>query len=41
VVVAIRTGSSPAPWIDDPRALSTAIELLAESDAKARARGRR
>lgn len=40
MVVALRTGSSPAPWVDDPRALSTAIELLAEADRRAKARRR-
>jgi hypothetical protein len=40
VVVAIRTSTDPGAWVDDPRALATAIGLLAEADARARRRGR-
>jgi hypothetical protein len=39
VIVAMRTGVAPAEWLDDPRALITALELLAEADADARRRG--
>jgi hypothetical protein len=40
VVVAIRTGVSPAVWLEDTRALFTACEVIADADARARRRGR-
>lgn len=39
MIVAMRTGVGPAEWLDDPRALMTALELLAEADADARRKG--
>jgi len=38
VIVAIRTGVSPFVWLDEPRLLFTAVELLAEADRQARRR---
>jgi hypothetical protein len=32
VAVAIRTGGNPADWLDDLRALATAVELIAAAD---------
>jgi len=40
VAVAIRVGSGPAEWLEDPRATVTAVELLSEADRRARAKGR-
>jgi hypothetical protein len=40
VVVACRTGVSPADWLEDPRALVTAAQALEEAD-KAQKRRRR
>jgi hypothetical protein len=39
VKVALRSGVAADVWIDDPRALFTAVELLREADEEAK-RGR-
>jgi hypothetical protein len=36
VIVALRTGTSPTEWLDDPRLLATAIDVLNEADRQAR-----
>jgi hypothetical protein len=36
VIVAIRTGVPADAWLEDPRALTTALEVLAEADRKRR-----
>jgi hypothetical protein len=39
VIVALRSGVAAEEWLNDPRALVTALELLGEAD-RAAARGR-
>jgi len=36
VILAIRTGVAADHWIEDPRALVTAMHMLAEADRKRR-----
>jgi len=36
VILALRTGVAPDAWLDDPRALATAVALLREIDRKRR-----
>jgi hypothetical protein len=40
VAVAIRVGSGPCEWLEDPRATVTAVELISEADRQARSRRR-
>lgn len=38
VAVAIRTGVAPSEWMDDPRALVTAVHIITEMDRRNRHR---
>ena len=39
MVVALRSGVAPEVWLEDPRALFTALTLLEAADEQARRRG--
>lgn len=38
MAVAIRVGSGPVEWLEDPRATVTAIAMIREADERARRR---
>jgi hypothetical protein len=41
VALAVETGIAPQVWLDDPRAMVTAVEVLEERAAELKRKGRR